>query len=67
MLWLLTFATVEDLSAVAEVPAGPTTAGPLFWADSSGTEFVSGAVIAFSAQFYFTSSSHFMVALCMDR
>jgi hypothetical protein len=48
MLWLLTFATVEDLSAVTGVPEGPTPAGPLFPADSSAIEFVSGAVIVLS-------------------
>jgi hypothetical protein len=48
MLWLLAFATGDDFSEGAEVPAGSTPAGPPLSADSSGAEFVSGAVIALS-------------------
>jgi hypothetical protein len=48
MLWFLAFATGEDLSKGAGVPAGATPAAPPFSADSSIAEFVSGAVIAFS-------------------
>ena len=48
MLWFLAFATVEELSRGAGVPAGLTPAGPSFPADSPGAEFVPGAVIALS-------------------
>jgi hypothetical protein len=48
MFWLLTFATVEDLSGITGVLAGLTPAGPLLPDDSSRAEFVSGAVIALS-------------------